>query len=289
VGTSVAVIGLGNMGSALAAKLLETSDRVHVWNRTAARAAPLTARGATLAKVPEAAMEAAEIIVCCVSNYDDCLGALAGCRDLAGKTLIQLTTGTPAEAGRFKAWAEQRRAHYLDGVILAFPGEIGGPQTMIAVAGSEAGWRIAASTIMSLGGASLYLGEDLSAPIALETALITPGLLALIGMIHGAAVLERSGFDMKRYAAIVAASGGQMAASLGRQARAIANGNFSDTEASLATWAAGIEHNAGIFGYRDADLDPLKPVRALLRAAVAAGYGDEEIAAAIKILRDQQR
>ncbi|WP_018655208.1 NAD(P)-dependent oxidoreductase [Actinomadura flavalba] len=53
--TTVAVLGTGIMGSAMARTLLRDGHDVRVWNRTAARAAPLAASGATLAgDVPEA-------------------------------------------------------------------------------------------------------------------------------------------------------------------------------------------------------------------------------------------
>ncbi|HEU4538469.1 MAG TPA: NAD(P)-binding domain-containing protein, partial [Polyangiaceae bacterium] len=44
--SSTTIIGLGQMGATLARLLLERGAPVTVWNRTAARAAPLAALGA---------------------------------------------------------------------------------------------------------------------------------------------------------------------------------------------------------------------------------------------------
>ncbi len=55
----VCVIGLGNMGSALAQALLTSGHRVTVWNRTASKCEALATAGATVAtSVSEAAAAA---------------------------------------------------------------------------------------------------------------------------------------------------------------------------------------------------------------------------------------
>ncbi|MCO5989966.1 NAD(P)-binding domain-containing protein [Actinoallomurus spadix] len=48
----IAFLGLGRMGAPLARRLLAAGHDLTVWNRTAERAAPLGAAGATLAAPP---------------------------------------------------------------------------------------------------------------------------------------------------------------------------------------------------------------------------------------------
>ena len=48
----VGFIGLGHMGAGMAASLLKAGHEVTVYNRTAAKAAPLVAQGARLASTP---------------------------------------------------------------------------------------------------------------------------------------------------------------------------------------------------------------------------------------------
>ena len=57
---NVAFLGLGVMGSGMAARLLGAGVRVAVWNRSAARAEPLRAEGASVAATPAAAAADAE-------------------------------------------------------------------------------------------------------------------------------------------------------------------------------------------------------------------------------------
>jgi 3-hydroxyisobutyrate dehydrogenase-like beta-hydroxyacid dehydrogenase len=270
------------MGSALANTLLDGHYKVTVWNRTAAKAAPLVEAGATLAASVDEAIDGSEIIVVCLGNYDDTKQIFSGCADLTGKTLIQLTSGTAAEAEAMQGWAEGKNALYLDGVIISYPSEIGNDETLLVVGGSEEAWQNGERPIMCLGGSSMYVGANLGATIALEEALVTPLLMATMGTIHGAHILEQAGLDVGLYAEMLPGVTKILPESLRRPAAAIAANDFTDTEASIGAWAAGYDHEEEL---PTGAIDLLKPVRELLNQAVAAGFGDEGIAAVIKVLR----
>ena len=66
--TKVAFLGLGAMGAPLAARLVHAGYDVVVWNRTAARAEPLVALGASAAATPAAAVAGAEFVVTMLSD-----------------------------------------------------------------------------------------------------------------------------------------------------------------------------------------------------------------------------
>lgn len=278
----VAVIGLGNMGYALAARLIDTGHPVTVWNRTASKAAALVAAGATQARSSAEAVARCGLVIVCVGNYQDSHAVLQDCTNLSGRTLIQLTTGTAADGAALQALVVDRGGDYLDGVILAFPSGIGKSETMIAVAGSESAWSRGEPVLRTLGGASLYLGTNLAAPAALDAAIIGPTLLATLGAIQGAHLLRRAGVDVGVYAESLQRASNLLTASLVRQVRAIADDRFEHPEAALETWAAAIEHDADPSG--DAEFDLYAPVRALLRRAVAEGHGRLELAAVVKVL-----
>ena len=67
----VGFIGLGNMGSGMAANLLKAGHALTVYNRTPAKAEALVAKGATLAKTPG---EAARGDVVIAGLSDDAFG-----------------------------------------------------------------------------------------------------------------------------------------------------------------------------------------------------------------------
>src|SRR5512132_2263614 len=97
--SEVTVIGLGNMGSALARAFLERGHAVTVWNRSPEKAAPLVAKGAVLASNAAEAIDASPFILLCVTNYAAANQILGEVRThLAEKLLIHFTTGSPQDA-----------------------------------------------------------------------------------------------------------------------------------------------------------------------------------------------
>jgi 3-hydroxyisobutyrate dehydrogenase-like beta-hydroxyacid dehydrogenase len=283
----VLVIGLGRMGSALAATLLKNDYEVSVWNRTASRAAPLVEVGASQADSVAEGISASEVIIVCVGNYDDTKSLLEDCGDLSGKTLIQLTTACAPETREMEAWTIQNGGSYLDGAIIAFPREVGTEGCGLLVAGSQATWRECESIVMCLGGASRYLGENVAAPTALDAALVISELSAIMGMIQGAHIVEKEGLDIGEYVEIVA---GLLAANDGgelrRQGNAIMRNDFSETEAALGTWAAALSKLVQDHEKRGLNVEFVHAISSLLNRASKAGFGEEEVAAVIKVMRD---
>ncbi|MGL4892178.1 MAG: NAD(P)-dependent oxidoreductase, partial [Aeromonas veronii] len=134
----LSVIGLGAMGSALATTLLKAGHPVTVWNRSAAKAAPLQALGATLAPSVGAAIAASDMTLVCVDNYAVSQQLLDEASDaVAGKLLVQLSTGSPQGARALESWSHARGARYLDGAILCFPDQIGTTDASIICSGAN--------------------------------------------------------------------------------------------------------------------------------------------------------
>src|SRR5690349_18198902 len=61
--------GLGGMGAAMVARLLEKGHRLTVWNRTADKAKPLLDQGASWAATPAEVTAQNEVILTCL--FDD--------------------------------------------------------------------------------------------------------------------------------------------------------------------------------------------------------------------------
>jgi len=97
----IGVAGLGAMGSAIAARLMEVGHQVTVWNRTAAKAKPLADAGAKIAASPAAVAAACEAIITILTDgaaieavYNGPSGLLSG--DANGKLFIEMSTVPPA-------------------------------------------------------------------------------------------------------------------------------------------------------------------------------------------------
>lgn len=72
----VAVLAMGNMGRAIAMRLLDGGHRVVVWNRTPDRAAEVVAAGAAQAPSVADALHGADVVVTMLAN-DDAVRAVA--------------------------------------------------------------------------------------------------------------------------------------------------------------------------------------------------------------------
>lgn len=283
--SDVSVIGLGAMGAALARTLLNTCE-VTVWNRTAAKAVSLVDAGAVLADTPEAAIAASPVTVICVGNYDDTQGVLErNPTMLSGRTMIQLTSATGADAQTLADWTNNRGADYLDGEILAYPNEIGDAATMLLLAGDSAVWQTCEPILRTLGGATRYLGDNVQLPSLLNMALISPMMGTIAGMIHGALECEASDFSVAAYTELLAETLPVLLHQIQHLATTIAQNDFSDTEAALKTYAAPMSLWVEQCKERGINKEFPAFIDGWLQRGMDAGYGDEEISALIKVLR----
>lgn len=96
----IGIAGLGAMGSAMAARLMEVGHEVAVWNRSADKVKPLADAGAKPAQSPAALAAACETIISMLTDgaaidqvYNGPAGLLSG--DVKGKLFIEMSTVAP--------------------------------------------------------------------------------------------------------------------------------------------------------------------------------------------------
>ena len=232
----VSVIGLGTMGSTLARLLLRAGHRVTVWNRTSAKADPLVREGAILAPGPAAAIGASCVVVVCLYDYNaanEVLDTNEVASALPGRTLVQLTTGSPREARDSEAWARQRGARYLDGAIQAAPSQMARPDTTILVSGAETAFRRSEPLLQVFGGNVKYLGEPVAAAAAMDLATLSYVYGAFLGFLHGARIAESEGFRVDHYGALVAEISPSFGEFFRHEGAVIQSGNYEVSESPL--------------------------------------------------------
>ena len=101
----VGVAGLGVMGAAVAARLMEVGHEVTVWNRTPEKTKALADTGAKVASTPAQLASAVEATITMLTDaaaidavYNGPNGLLAG--DVKGKLLIEMSTVPPKVPAR---------------------------------------------------------------------------------------------------------------------------------------------------------------------------------------------
>jgi 3-hydroxyisobutyrate dehydrogenase-like beta-hydroxyacid dehydrogenase len=282
--SEVSLIGLGAMGSAIAGALIGNDCDLTVWNRSPAKADRIVKLGAKKANSLEQAVAASPRLIICIHGY-------AATRDLlrqpevgallSGKTVIQMSTGTPREAKDAERWINERGGNYLDCAIMVYPETVGTSEGQLFVSGQECVYQDCDSLIGHLGGDVRYLGANIGAAAALDIAVVSRLVAITIGVIHGANVCQSEGVSLEQFASVFPK--GDRARSL---ALAIHNEDFEDNVAVSVAVAieviSSIKSQAADMGINSELPDFLL---GLYDRAVAAGYRQHDVASLIRILR----
>ncbi|MEU4212407.1 NAD(P)-binding domain-containing protein [Streptomyces sp. NPDC026206] len=289
----VTVLGLGPMGSALAGAFVAAGHRTTVWNRTPGKADPLLRKGAVEAASAGAALGAGPLTVVSLSTYEavqEVLRPLAG--ELAGRTLINLTSGPPVCAREMDAWAEHAGAAYLDGVVMTTPSGIGSRHFLQLYAGSPTVFEEHRETLAALGD-PVYVGADTALPSVYDTTLLCQMWSTLTGWLHSVVLIGADG------------PGGNVTAT---QYTEVANRWMDTVRFFMDAYASQVDseqypsgdfpldlHRAtmGILTHaselRGADTGMPELFTALTERAIAAGHGNDSYARLVEFVRREGR
>jgi 3-hydroxyisobutyrate dehydrogenase-like beta-hydroxyacid dehydrogenase len=280
----VAVLGLGLMGAALAGALLGSGHPVTVWNRTPGRDADLLERGAARADSAAHAAASAPLVVLCVLDHAAARGVLEPLADvLAGRTLVNLTSGTPEEAAETAAWAEARGIAYLDGAIMATPQHVGAAGTAVLYSGPGAAFDEHRDTLLRLGGASAHLGEAPGLASLYDTALLGLMWASLAGWAHGAALLRAEGVAATRFTPFALHWLGAVGGFFEFLTPQVDSGSYPP-DATLDVQVAALRHLVHASRARGVDTTLPDAVGLLMERAIAAGHGGASFGAVTEVL-----
>jgi 3-hydroxyisobutyrate dehydrogenase/2-hydroxy-3-oxopropionate reductase len=285
---AIAFIGLGAMGSRMARRLLDAGHELIVWNRTAARAEPLTAAGARLAASPADAAAAAEIVITmlrdsealtAVTKGDD--GVLAGLRP--GSVLVEMSTVGPSAirelAGHIPLGAACADAPVLGSISEAEEGSL----TIFVGAEDDVVRRI--DPVLSVLGRPLHVGALGSGAAAKLVANST--LFALLCAL-GEAIALGEGLGLTRDKVFEVLATTPLAAQADRRRPAIESADYPPRfKLSLARKDAELvvaeARSAGV------DVRLAEAARSWLADAEAAGLGELDYSAALELLSQSSR
>ncbi|WP_423735124.1 NAD(P)-dependent oxidoreductase [Chitinophaga caseinilytica] len=284
---SAAVLGLGMMGATLAKLLLAQGYDVTVWNRSTDKSVPLAEAGAKVAATPEEAVNAGNVIVMCVHDYAAANAILARTEaaDWKGKVLVQLTSGSPAEAERLEAWAEALGAGYLDGAIQAAPQQMGREDTPLYISGKKSAWEPALPVLKTFAGAPEWLGEGAGLASSVDLATLSGIYGTLMGFFHGARIMEHAGFPVDKYAGLLTGILSTFGEFIKYEGQLVHENRFAKTESPLGI---SVGASARILEQaKDAGINSAFPdyLAGMFRRAADMGLADEELSAMIKVLR----
>ena len=282
----VTIIGLGSMGRALAGAFLQAGHRTTVWNRTAEKAAPLAARGAVLAPTVHAAVAASPLVITCLTGFGETRNALEPATGaLAGRTLVTLNSGAPAEARETAEWATGHGARFLGGAIKNVPSAVGAPDTLLYYGGDRAAFDEHEATLRVLGGDTVHLGDEADLAALYEMAVGSTLLPALVGFFQGAAAVQSRGLAASTLVPFTVKWLEMIGSILPAFAREIDTGDYADGQSSVGLFLASESWDLEFGRETGVDVSWAAPLYELVRRAADAGHADHSISAVTEVLR----
>ncbi|WP_039934401.1 NAD(P)-dependent oxidoreductase [Streptomyces viridochromogenes] len=287
--SAVTVLGLGSMGSALAAALLDRGHPTTVWNRSPDKARSLAERGARLAATPQEAVAASPLVIACVLDYEalyTVLDPVAG--DLAGRTLVNLTSGSPEQAQEAVRWAHSHGVDYLDGAIMTTPPGVGDPAVMLLYSGSRQVFEAHRPTLATLGD-PLHLGTDPGLASLYDAALLGLMWSTMTGWLHGTALVGTEGTPATDFTPVAIRWLDTVARLLTTYAPQVDAGHYPGDDATVDVQIAAIDHLIHAAAARGIDNALPELLRAAMEKAGAQGHGKDSYASLIEVLRPAPR
>jgi 3-hydroxyisobutyrate dehydrogenase-like beta-hydroxyacid dehydrogenase len=273
--STVAVIGLGAMGSRFARRLLATGHEVIVWNRTPEKTTGLVELGAASAGSPADAARRAETLITIVSDPAALRAVTEGPDGIAAgadgsTTVIEMSTVGP-QAVRWLASALPSETGLLDAPVLGSLSEAE-EGTLKVFVGGPAPLAERLTPLLSALGSPIHvgpLGAGASAKLVANATLF--GTIALLGEV----VALTDGLGLSRDVTFDVLAATPLAGTAERRRPSIEGGEYplrfalalARKDSQLITDAA---REAGV------DVRVLEAVRTWLAEAEEAGFGDRD-------------
>jgi 3-hydroxyisobutyrate dehydrogenase len=196
----VAFIGVGRMGRPMASNVAGAGHEVVLFNRTRAKADELAAEiGATVADTPCDATAAAELVVTMLADvdavrdtYDGAAGVLAGLRP--GVVVVDMGTTGPDGVAWIDECVRAAGASFVDAPVSGSVGAAESGELTIMAGGDEAAVATVLPVLRSMGRNVFHLGPVGSGAVM---KLAVNGIVFSLGQAIAEAlvVAERSGID----------------------------------------------------------------------------------------------
>ncbi len=219
----VGFVGLGIMGSGMAANLLKAGYGLTVWNRTPAKAEPMRSQGAAVAASPRAVAEASDVTFICVSDTPDVEDVLFGDDGIAagakpGSLVVDTSTVSPEATRRWAAGLAANGVGFVDAPVSG--GSEGAAKGTLSIMAGGAGPDVARAEplLNAIGSAITHVGDSGSG----QTCKLVNQILVVVTMLGVSEALTfaaAGGLDLNKTIAAVAggAAGSWMLSNRGPQ------------------------------------------------------------------------
>ncbi|HKE19884.1 MAG TPA: NAD(P)-dependent oxidoreductase [Kofleriaceae bacterium] len=270
----IAFLGTGLLGSGFVHHLLATGGPIAVWNRTAARAAPLEAAGARVAGSPAEAVTDAERIHLCLkddASVDEVLAAVLPAAPPAAVIIDHTTTAADGAASRGARLAAAGRA-FLHAPVFMSPAAARDAKGIMMAAGDETIFRRVQDALTAMTGDLWYVGPDLRRAASLKL-IGNSMLIALAAGLADTFALARS-LGLTAGDAYEVMSRLKPGGAIEVRGKRMAHGEYSATfELAMARKDLGLMLDA----LGDAPLSALRAIAERSDQLIARGHGSDDL------------
>ncbi|WP_268810744.1 NAD(P)-dependent oxidoreductase [Tistlia consotensis] len=283
---SVAILGLGAMGSRMAMNLVKAGYRVAVWNRSPEKARPLAEAGASVAATPRQAAQGAEVVLSMVRDdpaaretwLDAETGALGGMAP--GALALESSTVTVAWAQELAAACAEREVGFLETPVAGSRPQAEAGQLVFLV-GGDARLVERATPLMQVMGRAIHHAGPVGSAAALKLSVNALLGLQIAAMGELVGLLGRYGIDAARAAEILPEL------PVCSPAAAVALRQMRDRAFDPLFPAVMIEKDLGylheIAAAAGAEVPLGDAARRVFARAVEAGYGDDQMSGVLRL------
>jgi 3-hydroxyisobutyrate dehydrogenase-like beta-hydroxyacid dehydrogenase len=286
---TISYLGLGTMGSGMAANLLKAGYQLTVWNRNTEKCERFARKDARVADTPADAVRDVDLVMYSLSNDQaieevvfGATGILSGIKE--GQIAVDMSTVLPATSLREQEAYAKRGADFLDSPVFGSKNESANAKLWIMAAGNKDVFEKVKPVLEHLGQTVHYLGKNgNAAAMKLVGNLIVA--LELEALSEGLVLAQKAGLDLNAVMEVVKVADF-------RSPLLVSNGqNILKRDFSPSFALKLMLKDAGLIEkFAESVESPIPALRVVgknLKSAVALGFGQENASALIKALEKE--
>ncbi|NKB27337.1 MAG: NAD-binding protein [Rhodobacteraceae bacterium] len=278
---TVAIIGIGNMGQAIAQRLIDLGHTPVLWNRTRSKATAISV--ASVAPSPVAAAQSAEVILSILANDTAIEAAYFGpdglcSADLSGKVVVEMCTTSPAQTLALEAAVQAQGGLFLECPVGGTIGPARAGQLLGLAGGSDPAFKAAKSVLTQITRRLEHLGP-VGTGAAMKLAINLPLMVywGAVGEALGLALGQ--GIDADLAASLLIDSSGAIGAAKNRVppiAAMLKTGEPGGVALSLDNGIKDMGLMQELAGQHAIPSEVISAALAKATKAAAAGWGDQD-------------
>ncbi len=286
--TTVALLGTGIMGAAMARNLLEAGMEVRAWNRSTEKAGPLADDGATVFEDPAQAARGADFLLTMLADADAIEEAVGdGVLPALPEDAVWLQMSTVGERGNatLAHLAAENNLAYVDAPVLGTKAPAEQGQLVVLASGPDKVRERCEPVFGAVGGKTVWLG-DAGEGSRLKL-VVNNWIVGLLGVLAETIAFARAtGVDPQRFLETI--EGGPLGLPYAqiKGAMMIEEDFPTSFSAKLARKDAALVLEAA--EARELDLAVASAVAARFDEAIEAGHGEDDMAAVYEATKPKQ-